>query len=143
VGNVINGDILGYRSSLPWATQYTNPNNTFVPSHSVAYAPASAYELLFTLSLFALIWVVRFRYQVPGTLFALWLVLYSAGQFVLFFDRSNAVVFAGLKQAQITAVLVLLLAIPAYYLWRRTYLSRESGSDEPEERPHAAQGTAV
>lgn len=143
VGNIINGDIIGYRSSLPWATQYTNPNNTFVPSHSVAYAPAAAYELLFTLALFGLIWALRFRFAVPGTLFALWLVVYSIGQFLLFFDRANIVVLAGLKQAQITAIVVVAVAIPAYLIWRRIYLSgrstnREAGQDRP-----AAEGTAV
>src|SRR4051794_14486761 len=106
IGNVINGDILGYRSTLPWATQYTNPANTFVPSHSVAYQPAAAYELLFSLALFVVIWWLRFRFDVPGTLFTLWLVLYSMGQFLLFFGRANDVVFLGLKQAQLTALVV-------------------------------------
>lgn len=143
VGNIINGDIIGYRSSLPWATQYTNPNNTFVPSHSVAYAPAAAYELLFTLALFGLIWALRFRFAVPGTLFALWLVVYSIGQFLLFFDRANIVVLAGLKQAQITAIVVVAVAIPAYLIWRRIYLSgRSSNREAGQDRP-AAEGTAV
>lgn len=143
VGNIINGDIIGYRSSLPWATQYTNPNNTFVPSHSVAYAPAAAYELLFTLVLFGLIWALRFRFAVPGTLFALWLVVYSIGQFLLFFDRANIVVLAGLKQAQITAIVVVAVAIPAYLIWRRIYLSgRSSNREAGQDRP-AAEGTAV
>src|SRR5207302_865215 len=53
LGNLVNGDIIGYPSTLPWATQYTNPSNTFVPSHAVAYQPAAAYELLFSLALFA------------------------------------------------------------------------------------------
>src|SRR5947209_9231446 len=59
VGNIVNGDIIGYPSTLPWATQYTNLANTFVPSHFVAYDPAAAYELLFSLGLFALIWACR------------------------------------------------------------------------------------
>lgn len=143
VGNIINGDIIGYRSSLPWATQYTNPNNTFVPSHSVAYAPAAAYELLFTLVLFGLIWALRFRFAVPGTLFALWLVVYSIGQFLLFFDRANIVVLAGLKQAQITAIVVVAVAIPAYLIWRRIYLSGRSTNREAKQDRPAAEGTAV
>lgn len=132
VGNIINGDILGYPSRLPWATQYTNPANTFVPSHTVAYQPAAAYELLFSVALFAVIWTLRFRYRVPGTLFVLWLVAYSVGQFVLFFGRANTVVLLGLKQAQITSIVVIAVIIPLYLLWRRHYL-RESIADQKDE----------
>jgi phosphatidylglycerol---prolipoprotein diacylglyceryl transferase len=122
IGNIVNGDIIGYRSTLPWATQYTNPNNTFVPSHSIAYQPAAAYELLFSLALFILIWRLRFHFRVPGTLFALWLVLYSVGQFALFFGRANIIVLLGLKQAQLTAIVVVVATVPLWLLWRHVYL---------------------
>lgn len=124
IGNLVNGDILGYPSTLPWATQYVNPHNTFVPSHSIAYDPAAAYELLFSLALFLLIWAVRFRFRVPGTLFFVWLVIYCVGQFVLFFDRANAVVWLGLKQAQLTSLVLLMVAIPIYGVWRRYWLQQ-------------------
>jgi len=132
IGNIINGDILGYPSSLPWATQYTNPHNTFVPSHAVAYQPAAAYELLFTAGLFALIWAVRHRFRVPGTVFLVWLTVYSIGQFVLFFGRANVVVLAGLKQAQVTAIIMTLLALIWWFLWRKEYLRRDGGRNETE-----------
>jgi phosphatidylglycerol:prolipoprotein diacylglycerol transferase len=133
VGNIINGDIIGYRSTLPWATEYTNPANTFVPRLGVPYQPAAAYELLFSVALFGAIWLLRGRFRVPGTLFAVWLVLYSAGQFVLFFWRANVIVLFDLKQAQITAIVVIVLAIPAYALWRRYWLTHgpQSGDAEP------------
>jgi phosphatidylglycerol:prolipoprotein diacylglycerol transferase len=124
IGNLINGDIVGYPSSLPWATRYTNPHNTFVASHAVAYQPAAAYELLFSLALFVLLWRLRYRFRVPGSLFTLWLVLYSVGQFFLFFGRANIVVLADLKQAQLTAIAVVLVSAPAYALWRGGYLRR-------------------
>lgn len=119
VGNLINGDVLGYPSSLPWATRYTNPANTFVPSHTVAYDPAAAYELLFSLALFALIWSMRFRVRRQGDLFALWFGVYAAGQFLLFFARSNVVVALGLKQAQLTSLVILAVGVPLWVIWRR------------------------
>ena len=133
IGNIVNGDVLGYPSSLAWATQYTNPNNTFVPSHQLAYQPAAAYELLFSLALFAVIWALRFRFRVPGTLFTLWAVLYSVGQFLLFFARANSVVLLGLKQAQLTAIVVVVVTVPIWLLWRRRYL-------DLMERPEASDG---
>lgn len=130
IGNIVNGDILGYPSTLPWATQYTNLQNTFVPSHTVAYQPAAAYELLFSLALFAVIWALRFRFRVPGTLFAVWLVGYSAGQFALFFWRANVVVLWGLKQAQLTSIAIVVVAIPLWFLWRHIYLSKSMRRDD-------------
>jgi phosphatidylglycerol:prolipoprotein diacylglycerol transferase len=143
VGNLVNGDIIGYPSAAPWATQYTNPNNTFVPSHLVAYAPAAMYELMFSALLFVLLWRIRERFSVPGTLFSLWLTLYSAGQFLLFFARANTVVALGLKQAQWTALIVLAVTIPVWLVWRQYYLSHrlppadaadgKLNDDEPDE----------
>ncbi len=139
IGNLVNGDIIGYRSTLPWATRYTNPNNTFVPSHTLAYQPAAAYELLFSLALLVLIYALRFRFRVPGTLFALWLVLYSIGQFLLFFGRDNVIVMFGLKQAQLTAIVVVVLALPIWYLWRQYYLGHHEDIDrDAEPRPAPA-----
>jgi phosphatidylglycerol:prolipoprotein diacylglycerol transferase len=135
VGNLINGDIVGYPSTLPWATQYTNPANTFVPSHVVAYDPAAAYELLFSVALFVVLWSFRYRFRVPGTLFGAWLVLYSIGQFFLFFARANVVVAFGLKQAQWTAVAVVVLAIPCWIVWRRYYLQRQDAETQGRESP--------
>jgi prolipoprotein diacylglyceryltransferase len=141
VGNIINGDILGYPSTLPWATQYTNSHNTFVPSHRIAYEPAAAYELLFSLALFAVIWLLRFRFRVPGTLFAVWLILYSVGQFFLFFSRANSVVLFGLKQAQITSIVVIALTIPLWLAWRSIYTRREPhGERLPEPAASEAGG---
>jgi phosphatidylglycerol---prolipoprotein diacylglyceryl transferase len=139
IGNLVNGDIIGYSSTLAWATRYTNPSNTFVPSHRIAYQPAAAYELLFSLALFSLIWALRFRFRLPGTLFMVWLVLYSAGQFVLFFARDNAVVVDGLKQAQVTSVVILLIALPAWLWWRRRAGSEyDPGSQDLRDAPSAA-----
>lgn len=144
IGNIINGDILGYASTLPWATRYTNPANTFVPSHTLAFQPAAAYELVFGLALLAAAWFLRYRFGVPGTLFTIWLVGYSIGQFALFFERANVVVLWGLKQAQLTAIVVVLLAVPAYLAWRRWYLTRPGQRNDaglpPEESARATAG---
>lgn len=144
VGNIINGDIIGYPSSLPWATVYTNPNNTFVPSHAVAYDPAAAYELLFSLGLFGCLWLLRFRFRTPGTLFFIWIVTYSVGQFVLFFARQNTVVLFGLKQAQLTAIAVVAASVPVYLIWRRVYARRRQDSAEQRvPAPHEPTADAV
>jgi phosphatidylglycerol:prolipoprotein diacylglycerol transferase len=109
IGNIINGDVVGYASNLPWATVYTNANS-FAPLN-VAVQPAGAYELLFSLLLFAVLWPLRFRVRPAGMLFVLYLSLYCMGQFVLFIWRDNTFAIGDLKQAQVTAIAVLAAAV--------------------------------
>lgn len=116
IGNLINGDIIGYPSTLPWATIYTNPH-AFAPL-GIAYQPAAAYELLGSLALFGALWMLRHALRTPGALCLAYLIGYSMSQFVVFFWRSNIIVAWGLKQAQLTA-LVVLLAVLALLVVRR------------------------
>jgi phosphatidylglycerol:prolipoprotein diacylglycerol transferase len=123
IGNIINGDILGYPSNLPWATAYTNPNS-FAPRLGVAYQPAAAYEaLVILLVLGCLIWLRR-RGVADGIIGIAYLILYPITQIGLFFLRNpvNVPVIAfGLKQAQLTALGVLVLGVPLLIIaWRRT-----------------------
>jgi phosphatidylglycerol:prolipoprotein diacylglycerol transferase len=117
IGNIINGDIVGYRTS-GWGFEYTNPN-TFAPLNTPVQ-PASLYELLISLGLFILLWSLRKRIRPEGMLAMLYLVLYSASQFFIFFVRQNDIVFAGLKQAQVTSIVVIALTIPVIIYLLRT-----------------------
>ncbi|HEX2922852.1 MAG TPA: prolipoprotein diacylglyceryl transferase [Chloroflexota bacterium] len=110
IGNIVNGDIVGAPTTLPWGFIYTHPNS-FVADHTVAYQPAAVYELIFNLLFFAVLWHLRFKLPKAGLLFVVYLVGYSVGQFALFFLRTEPLVAAGLKQAQLTALVVLLAAL--------------------------------
>ena len=118
IGNIVNGDIVGYRSNLPWATAYANPGAFVRPlcgqqsAHCVAYQPAAAYELLFSLGLFGVLWALRERPWPGGLQFVLYVALYSIGQLVLFVWRDNVLVLGPLKQAQVTAIVVLIALVP-------------------------------
>jgi phosphatidylglycerol:prolipoprotein diacylglycerol transferase len=121
VGNIINGDILGPPSTLPWAVRYTSPH-TFAPRGDIAYQPAGAYELLVSLALFAVVMVLVRRRAPDGIAWIVYLSGYAISQFLLFFVRATEpVVFLGLKQAQVTALVILLLVVPAFILLRLRY----------------------
>src|SRR5260370_17758901 len=48
IGNIINGDIIGYRSTLPWSTVYQNPNTWSCVNPApctVPVQPPAAYTL--------------------------------------------------------------------------------------------------
>lgn len=123
IGNIINGDILGYPSHLPWATAYTNPHS-FAPRLGVAYQPAAAYEALVILLVLGLLIWLRRRGVADGVIGITYLILYPITQIGIFFLRNpvNVPVIAfGLKQAQLTALGVLLLGIPPLiFAWWRT-----------------------
>lgn len=117
VGNVINGDIVGYPTNGKWGFVYTNPH-TFAPQN-VPVQPANLYELVIAAILFAILWTLRTRVKIQGMLAMIYVVLYSVSQFGIFFLRDNIILFHGLKQAQLTAIVVIVLAIPVIvYLLR-------------------------
>lgn len=117
IGNVINGDILGAPTNLPWGFIYVHPNS-FAPSHTIAYQPAPIYEMLCNLILIGTLWFLRNRLKTPGLLVSVYLAGYAITQFLVFFLRdSEPIVGLGLKQAQLTSIIFLLLAI-GVGLWR-------------------------
>jgi phosphatidylglycerol---prolipoprotein diacylglyceryl transferase len=110
IGNLINGDILGYPSALPWSTVYDHPaswacQNLSAGTCHVPVQPAAGYELLLNLVVLALLLVVARRSRRPGTLIITYLFGYTITQFLVFFTRANVIVSLGpldwsLKQAQ-------------------------------------------
>jgi phosphatidylglycerol---prolipoprotein diacylglyceryl transferase len=143
IGNVINGDILGPPSNLPWAVRYTSPF-TFAPHVGVAYQPAGAYELLVALLLFGLVVLVLSRRPPDGVAGIFYIAAYSLSQFLLFFTRSTEpVILFGLKQAQVTALVILLVLVPALLLLRLRYpniFTVEEAAADPEPRGEPARG---
>src|SRR2546421_4164234 len=135
IGNIINGDIVGYRTHR-WGFEYTNPQ-TFGPPN-VPVQPASLYELLISLALFLLLWNLRTRIHPDGMLAMLYIVLYSVSQFFIFFVRDNVVILGGLKQAQVTSLVVIALALPVIaYLLRKERLASPP-QPQPAETPSTA-----
>jgi phosphatidylglycerol---prolipoprotein diacylglyceryl transferase len=125
IGNIINGDIVGYKTN-GWGFEYTNPN-TFGPLN-IPVQPASLYELLISLALFVLLWNLRTRVHPAGMLAMIYIVLYSVSQFFIFFLRDNIVILGGLKQAQVTSLVVIALALPVIAYLLRT--DRRAGDRE-------------
>jgi phosphatidylglycerol:prolipoprotein diacylglycerol transferase len=150
IGNIINGDIVGYAltkgpidvpadtcahapciqyvpdNHIPWyATVYLNPASFH--AQSIPYQPAAIYEIGLNLIILAVLWQVRFllpRIR-AGYFFALYLAFYAVSQIIVFFARDNAITpflgINGLKQAQWTAIFVLVFAVPALLVLIRRF----------------------
>jgi phosphatidylglycerol:prolipoprotein diacylglycerol transferase len=117
IGNFINGDVIGYPTNLPWGVVYAN-SNSFAPQHDIAYHPAALYEALINIILFSLLWWLRNRLK-PGMLFFVYILGYSLSQIIVFVWRDNEVVFLGLKQAQLTAIGVIVVAVAVFFVLLR------------------------
>lgn len=130
IGNLINGDIIGFQSQLPWSTVYDNPaswacQNPAAGTCHVPVQPAAFYELLLNLLLIGILLVLARKYRRPGMLMATYLFGYATTQFLVFFVRANVVVPLGpldwgLKQAQWTSLIFFLVLIPLT-LWVRRW----------------------
>jgi phosphatidylglycerol:prolipoprotein diacylglycerol transferase len=137
IGNIINGDILGSPSTLPWATAYTNPNAVLQSccQLGVPYQPAAAYEMIGTILIGVILLSLRRRGVRVGWLAIPYVALYAVSQLIIFVYRnSEPTVLGPFKQAQVTALVVLAVGVPALIaLWRRfPPANTPSGSPEPE-----------
>ncbi len=117
VGCTINGCCYGIPSSLPWSFIYTHPNSACrllgVPLH-----PTQLYFLLWNLIVFTIIWNSQGKLKPQGSLFLLYLSLYSAGDFALRFFRDNEIICCGLQQGQLISLTILVLALSLLILVR-------------------------
>ena len=129
IGNFMNGEILGPPSDLPWAVAYTNPQ-TMAPQLGTPYQPANVYEGLAALCILGALLLLRRRGVASGMLGIVYMVLYPVSQLIVFYWRTDSetpAIFLGLKQAQLTSIAVLVLAVPVLVVvWMRTRHSEPS-----------------
>lgn len=112
LGNIVNGDVLGPQTDLPWGFIYTHPDS-FAPDAINAYHPAAAYAIIDNLVLIAILFPLR-KKLAPGWMMGGYLAGYCISQLIVFIWRSEPTFLFGLQQAQWTAIA--LLAIEALVL---------------------------
>ena len=135
IGNIINGDILGDQSTLPWATGYANPNAILqcpspqscfhlvdAPGGPWFYQPAAAYEAIGTILIGVVLFYLLRRGVRDGVMAMTYVALYSISQLLLFqFRKSEPAGPLGLREAQWTAIAMLVVGLPVLFvLWQRT-----------------------
>jgi len=121
---VITGDAMGEPTSGPLGFAYTSPK-AMVPQLGVYYTPMPVYEIVANLVIFAVLWQLRRRSWADGTLFLVYLTLYSIDRFFLAFTSSYRIVAFGLTKSQIVAVFgfaigAALLALMSHKLSKQT-----------------------
>jgi phosphatidylglycerol:prolipoprotein diacylglycerol transferase len=122
VGCTINGCCYGLPTSLPWGVVYTHPNS--LAPLGVAIHPTQPYELIYNLIVFGILFALRGRFKPDGSLFLIYLSLYSLWRVGIDFIREGTPFLFGLHQAQVIAIIVLAIAIPILAL-RTRWIKKE------------------
>ena len=110
VGCTINGCCYGVETSLPWGIVYASPDS-FAPL-GIAVHPATVYEIIWNLMVFAVLIKLKGRLKPDGSLFLIYLGLYSVWRLATDFLRVGTPFLFGLHQAQVIGIIVLAIAIP-------------------------------
>lgn len=129
IGDVINGEHYGERSTFALAVRNAHPDAE-TPDAIFAYQNGGLYEVLLALAIFAAVWPLRHRLRRPGDLAWLVMGLFAVGRFFLFFLRGDSPERAlGLSNAQWTSVVLLLVVIAVRALTIRT--GKRRGAQTP------------
>lgn len=125
VGCTINGCCYGTATSLPWGIVYTHPDS-FAPLGIVSH-PTQVYEIIFALIVFVVLLKLRGRFKPDGSLFLIYLSLYSLWRLGIDFLRVGAPFLFDLHQAQVVALIVLAITIPIL-AYRTRWVKAESAN---------------
>ncbi|MEE9613463.1 MAG: prolipoprotein diacylglyceryl transferase [Thermodesulfobacteriota bacterium] len=123
-GNFMNGDAHGRPTDMPWGVVFPPESIAGREFPGIPTHPAMLYEMTINLSIFLFLWfVMRKQERGNGFIFALYLIMYSIGRFLVEHFRADSLMLGPLKAAQVMSI-VLVLALTAVIagkkLWTRT-----------------------
>lgn len=133
IGCLLNGCCFGLACDLSWGIEYTNPTAEGFGAGVVH--PTQVYEIIYNLIVFGVLWKLMSKVRPDGSLFLLYLALYSAWRVGIDFIRPGNPFLFGLHQAQVIGIIVLAITIPV--LIRRKFWQM------PEEPPEQEQEMEV
>jgi prolipoprotein diacylglyceryl transferase len=112
-GNYVNQELFGRPTSLPWGLEVDPAYRPAAFTDDCCFHPTFLYESLANLALFGvlLLIAVRWKTRIPGTIFATYLIGYSAIRIVVEGLRiDTAHEWLGMRQNQWVALLILISA---------------------------------
>jgi len=124
VGCLLNGCCYGLETDIFCAIIYTNPAS-FGPLE-VAVHPTQIYEIVYNLIVFGVLLKLRGRFRPEGSLFLIYLTLYSLWRFGIDFIREGTPFLFGLHEAQIVSIAVLIITV-SLLAWRTRWV--RAGAD--------------
>jgi phosphatidylglycerol:prolipoprotein diacylglycerol transferase len=152
IGCLLSGDgDWGMPTTLPWGMQFPNAivgwNGNSVlqldrQNHLVSgfypgvhVHPTPIYEAILYTLIFMFLWSRRKETKVPGQVFYLYLMLAGAARFMVEFLRVNPRVAMGLSEAQVIAIVMMVIGSSLYVISARRPARDDRHSDQPTDQP--------
>jgi phosphatidylglycerol:prolipoprotein diacylglycerol transferase len=114
IGNFINGELWGRITSVPWAVKFSAVEGYRHPSQ--------LYEAFYNVIIFGVLWSLRNKKMPNGSLFALFLILYSVFRFVTEFFREPTSMIGPLTLGQALNVPMLIAGVGLFWWAQRKRL---------------------
>ncbi len=120
-GNFMNGDAHGRPTEMAWGIIFPPTSIAGTEFPGIPLHPTMLYELVINFSIFLLLWfVLKERSHKNGFIFASYILLYSAGRFVVEHFRADSLMLGPLKAAQALSLAIIIITgalIIGYKLW--------------------------
>jgi phosphatidylglycerol:prolipoprotein diacylglycerol transferase len=127
VGCTLNGCCYGVETDIFCAVVYTNPEShgpIGIPVH-----PTQTYEIIYNLIVFGVLLALRKRFRPDGSLFMIYLSLYSIWRIGIDFIREGTPFLFGLHEAQVISIIILIITI-TLMVWRTRWVKKGEGEGE-------------
>ncbi|MDD5313223.1 MAG: prolipoprotein diacylglyceryl transferase [Dehalococcoidia bacterium] len=112
VGCLVNGCCYGLTCELPISIIYLNPNS-YAP-HGIPLYPTQIFHIVWNMLGFGVLWMLRKRLKPLGSLFLLWLIIFSVGDFIVHIFREGEPFLFSLPQAQVIDIAILAVGVPLF-----------------------------
>ncbi|MBI5468657.1 MAG: prolipoprotein diacylglyceryl transferase [Deltaproteobacteria bacterium] len=104
-GNFMNGDAHGRPTTMPWGIVFPADSIAGTEFPNTPLHPTMLYELAINFSIFCLLWLkLRKKEHGDGYIFAVYIVLYSMGRFVVEYFRADSLMLGPLRVAQLVSL---------------------------------------
>ena len=154
IGCHLSGDgDWGAPSTLPWAIAYpkaivgwgpqtvlkAGPHGELMSAFfpGVRVHPTAIYEAILYAGVFIILWSMRRRSGTPGRIFYLYLLLLGGCRFMVEFLRINPRVLWGLTEAQLIALVMVVVGAVALYMTGGVFSGWTREEPAPRNRPRA------
>jgi len=110
-GNFFNQEAFGRPTDLPWGIFIDEAHRPIQYLQQTHFHPTFLYESLWNFSVFFfLLWVRRKKGIIRGDVFLAYLMLYSFGRFWIEGLRTDSLMFAGFRIAQVVSLFLIIFA---------------------------------
>jgi phosphatidylglycerol:prolipoprotein diacylglycerol transferase len=129
VGCTLNGCCYGSETDIFCAIVYTNPASN--GPIGIPVQPTQIYEIVYNLIVFGVLIALKDRFKPDGSLFLIYLSLYSLWRFGIDFIREGNPFLFGLHQAQVISIVVLIITFTLMAM-RTRWVRKRKGGDGTE-----------